>query len=79
MARMQPLTIRLGKRLREALGNEAEREGVSLSQYVRDAALARMVYARAERGEVDEREMSSLARSLSRPENDETPPPKRGG
>jgi hypothetical protein len=50
---MHQTTVRFGCELWEQLENEAERSGVSVAHYVRDAALARLAYtagARAHSG-----------------------------
>jgi hypothetical protein len=48
---MHQTTVRFGADLWEALEREAERLGVSVAQYVREAALARLVYASGKRGD----------------------------
>jgi hypothetical protein len=41
---MQPKTVRFGQRAKEVIEREADRDGVSFSVYVREAALARAIY-----------------------------------
>jgi hypothetical protein len=47
---MRATTIRFNPELWELLEREARREGVSVAQYVRDAALFRAAYGLGERG-----------------------------
>jgi hypothetical protein len=49
--RMHQTTVRFGADLWEALEREGERLGVSVAQYVREAALARLIYAAGRRGD----------------------------
>jgi hypothetical protein len=48
---MHQTTVRFGADLWEALEKEGTRLGVSVAQYVREAALARLVYAAGKRGD----------------------------
>jgi hypothetical protein len=48
---MRQTTLRFGKDLWSALEMEAERNGVSVAQYVRDAALQRVAYEAGRRDE----------------------------
>ncbi|MEX1142760.1 MAG: hypothetical protein WD993_02055 [Thermoleophilaceae bacterium] len=48
---MRATTIRFTPELWQMLQREAEREGVSVAQYVRDAALFRIAYSAGERRE----------------------------
>jgi hypothetical protein len=48
---MRATTVRFGADLWEMLEREAERTGVSVAQYIREAALARVAYRAAVRGE----------------------------
>jgi hypothetical protein len=48
---MHQTTVRFGSDLWQALEREATRLGVSVAQYVREAALARLVYAAGQRGD----------------------------
>lgn len=45
------LTIRFSPRTHSVIKHEAEREGVTITQFVREAALARAYYAKGLRGE----------------------------
>jgi hypothetical protein len=47
--KMHQTTVRFGTDLWEALAEEAERVGVSVAQYVRDAALMRLSYEEGRR------------------------------
>lgn len=47
---MRKTTIRLSERTLEYIEGAAVREGVSVAQYMREAALARAAYEAAERG-----------------------------
>jgi hypothetical protein len=49
--KMRATTIRFTPELWELLEREASREGVSVAQYVRDAALFRIAYTAGARGE----------------------------
>jgi hypothetical protein len=48
---MHQTTVRFASDLWEALEEEASRSGISVAQYVRDAALARLMYSAARRGD----------------------------
>lgn len=50
---MHQTTVRFGPDLWRDLAGEAEIAGVSVAQFVRDGALARVVYTRARRGDQD--------------------------
>lgn len=49
--RMHQTTLRFGPDLWEALSAGAEQDGVSVAQYVREAALARLAYTAGRRGD----------------------------
>jgi hypothetical protein len=49
--KMHQTTVRFGADLWDALEREGERLGVSVAQYVREAALARLVYSAGRRGD----------------------------
>jgi hypothetical protein len=49
--KMHQTTVRFGSDLWEALDEECEHLGVSVAQYLREAALARLMYAAGERGD----------------------------
>lgn len=79
---MKVTTVRFGADLWALLEEEAARIGVSTSQYIRDAALARATAAAALRGEDPiDRLASHAVQRLARPEppgettSDPTPPP----
>jgi hypothetical protein len=55
--KMHQTTVRFGTDLWEALERECSRLGLSVAQYVREAALARLVYAAGRRGD-DEFELA---------------------
>src|SRR5262245_61336408 len=55
--RMHQTTVRFGADLWEALERECARLGVSVAQYLREAALTRLVYAAGKRGD-DEFELA---------------------
>jgi|Tabmets5t2r1_1033131.scaffolds.fasta_scaffold13250_2 hypothetical protein len=48
---MHQTTVRFGADLWDTLEREATRLGVSVAQYIREAALARVVYAAGQRGD----------------------------
>jgi predicted nucleotidyltransferase len=50
---MHQTTVRFEADLWEALESECAELGLSVAQYVREAALARLVYAAGKRGDVD--------------------------
>jgi hypothetical protein len=50
--RMHQTTLRFGPDLWEALSQEAREAGVSVAQFVREAALARLAYTAGRRGDV---------------------------
>lgn len=63
---MRATTIRFTPELWALLQREAEREGVSVAQYVRDAALFRVAYSAGERHEQGpQADVSQPARGLS--------------
>jgi hypothetical protein len=49
--RMHQTTVRFGADLWQALEEEGSRLGVSVAQYVREAALARLAYSAGKRGD----------------------------
>jgi hypothetical protein len=49
---MKVTTIRMGEDLWKLLENEANHAGVSVSQYIREAALARAAYSAGTRAEL---------------------------
>lgn len=53
VAGMRETKIRFGVRAWEIIQEEADLDGVSASQFVREAALARAIYMRYKRGEVE--------------------------
>jgi hypothetical protein len=50
---MRATTVRFGDALWALVENEAEREGVSAAQFIRDAAVVRAAYAMGQRGDAD--------------------------
>ncbi|MEA2378155.1 MAG: hypothetical protein QOK00_1041 [Thermoleophilaceae bacterium] len=50
---MHQTTVRFGADLWDALESECAELGLSVAQYVREAALARLVYAAGKRGDAD--------------------------
>jgi hypothetical protein len=65
---MQATTVRLGPDLRALLDGEAARAGVSVSQYIREAALARAAFAIAARTGRPDELLAAWARTLFHPE-----------
>jgi predicted DNA-binding protein len=51
--KMHQTTVRFGSELWETLERECEKLGVSAAQYIREAALTRLVYAAGRRGDDD--------------------------
>jgi hypothetical protein len=68
--RMHQTTVRFGSDLWEALERECELLGVSVAQYVREAALTRLVYAAGRRGD-DEFELAAELATGSEPKVEE--------
>lgn len=56
---MHQTTVRFGPDLWQALEQEAQRLGVSVAQYVRDSALARLAYTQGVLGRSDRRHAKS--------------------
>jgi hypothetical protein len=50
---MHQTTVRFGADLWQALEEECERLGVSVAQYLREAALTRLIYATGKRGDAE--------------------------
>lgn len=69
---MHQTTVRFGTDLWDALERECSRLGLSVAQYVRESALARLVYAAGRRGD-EEFELALELAMGDRPE----PPPAR--
>lgn len=57
-------TIRLSDRSWEAISDEAELEGVSANQWVVEAAISRLVYARMQRNHEIERDFDTIFEAL---------------
>jgi hypothetical protein len=72
---MHQTTVRFGADLWEALERESERLGVSVAQYVREAALARLVYSAGRRGD-DEFDLALEIALAEREEPARTPGPE---
>jgi hypothetical protein len=68
---MKVTTVRFGSDLWELLESEAERVGVSVSQYLREAALARAAAAAAARGEAPFELLAGGIRELAADHPDE--------
>ena len=62
---MRATTIRFTPELWELLEREARREGVSVAQYVRDAALFRAAYGLGERTTAGDEELEDLRGRLA--------------
>ena len=60
---MHQTTVRFGADLWDALERECDALGLSVAQYVREAALARLAYAAAKRGDEDFDRALALATS----------------
>lgn len=71
---MKATTIRFGKDLWDAIAAEAERAGVSTSQFIREAALARAAAAAGARGETL---FDSMAAGLRRAAGESVPPDRQ--
>lgn len=50
--RMTPVTVRFPTSLLEALKEEADADGVSVAEFIREAATVRAVWAKTRRGEM---------------------------
>jgi hypothetical protein len=57
---MHQTTVRFGRDLWEALEKEAAMAGVSVAQFIREAAVARLGYAAAPRGDQRPRRLQSV-------------------
>ena len=62
---MKVTTVRFGRDLWTLLEREAEQAGVSVSQYVREAALARAAASAGTRGEIPFDALASSAREVA--------------
>lgn len=67
--RMHQTTVRFGSELWQELERESALMGVSIAQYIREAALARLIHAEAERGGQE------FGLALEIATEDEQPPP----
>jgi hypothetical protein len=72
---MRTTTLRIGDELWAMLEAEAERDGVSVSQYVREAALARVAAASGSRSEIPFEQITRSAREVA--SSSATPDDKR--
>jgi GAF domain-containing protein len=63
---MRATTVRFSEALWTLVEREADREGVSAAQYVRDATILRTAYAMGQRGDAEFEE--AIARAAGRPE-----------
>lgn len=66
---LRKTSLRLTDALYRAIEEEAQREGVSVAQYIRDSALHRVAYAAGQRG--DDAEMRRVVRELVEAEREE--------
>jgi hypothetical protein len=66
MARMRQTTLRFGEDLWEQLRREADGAGVSVAQFVREAAIARVAYEAGRRGDVFFETAMSVAAEVDR-------------
>jgi hypothetical protein len=69
---MRATTVRFGDELWTLIEREANRDGVSAAQYVRDATILRTAYTMGQRGDVDFDE--AIARAAGRHEPEDGPP-----
>ena len=67
---MKTTTVRLGRDLRALLDGEAARAGVSVSQYMREAALARAAFAIGARTGAPYDLLAAWAQTFSKPGDD---------
>jgi hypothetical protein len=70
--KMHQTTVRFGSDLWEALEEESSELGVSVAQFVREAALARLMYLAGRRGDADHERALEFA-SPATPEPDPVP------
>ncbi len=70
---MRATTVRFSEALWTLVEREADQEGVSAAQYVRDATILRTAYAMGQRGDAEFEE--AIARAAGRPEPPEPEPP----
>ena len=74
---MRATTVRFGEALWTLVEREAQADGVSAAQYVRDATILRTAYAMGQRG--DPGFEDAIARAAGRPEPEEPEEPVGGG
>jgi hypothetical protein len=72
---MRATTVRFGEALWTLVEQEAEREGVSAAQFVRDAAIVRAAYAMGQRGDLN---LDAALARVQEPRVLLTPPPEDG-
>lgn len=58
---MRGITVRFGNTLHQLITAEAKNEGVTPTAYIREAAISRMIIARARRGDFDNTEAVNTA------------------
>jgi GAF domain-containing protein len=73
---MRATTVRFGEALWDLVEREAERDGVSAAQYIRDAAVLRTAYAMGRRGDEDYEQAIARASGAA---HHEAAPPLDGG
>jgi hypothetical protein len=72
---MRKTTIRLGDGVYEVIAEEARREGVSMAQFIREAAFGRAWYARGRRGDPAQGAVDAMSalRAVAREEGELNP------
>jgi GAF domain-containing protein len=74
---MRATTVRFSEALWTLVEREAQADGVSAAQYVRDATILRTAYAMGQRGDADFED--AIARAAGRPDPEEPDEPVGGG
>ena len=72
---MRATTVRFSEALWTLVESEAQADGVSAAQYVRDATILRTAYAMGQRGDPEFED--AIARAAGRPEPEPEPEPER--
>jgi hypothetical protein len=73
---MRATTIRFPNDLWEQLEREAKKQGISVAQYVRDAALYRVAFSAGAASEFNSRDERDWHPPSARSQNDAAPPSK---